>query len=469
MDTGTATAGTTPREVVATLRRAFDEGRTRPVAWRRTQLEGLSQLLASGESELETAMRADLGKAPAESWITELRLVEREIAHTLSHLDSWMSPQHVHIPVVLQPGRASVVCEPLGVTLVIAPWNYPVQLLLLPMAAAIAAGNAVVAKPSELAPETSATIARLVPRFLDPEAVAVVEGDASVAQALLAERFDHILYTGSQQVAHAVMEAAAKHLTPVTLELGGKCPAIVDRDASLGIVARRLAYGKFINAGQTCVAPDYVLVHTDMEKPLIEHLAGALDEFYGADPKASRDYGRIVNGRHFERLSGLLSAGGFDRVATGGLATADAAERYLPPTILTGVSPDAAVMSEEIFGPILPVLAVKDLDEAVAFVNARPKPLALYVFSAHAANARSVVERTSSGSACINTCIVQLAIPDLPFGGVGASGTGAYHGRRGFETFSHRKAVLAKPAIPEPPLQYPPYTRLRQRLLRKIY
>lgn len=458
-----------PSEVVARLRRSFDAGRTRPAAWRKKQLEGMRQLLSAGESELETAMRADLGKAPAESWITELRLVGRELTHTLGHLDSWMSPHHVHLPVVLQPGRASVVCEPLGVTLVIAPWNYPVQLLLLPMASAIAAGNAVVGKPSELAPETSATIARLAPRFLDPEAVAVVEGDASTAQALLAERFDHILYTGGERVAHVVMEAAAKQLTPVTLELGGKSPAIVDKDAALGVVARRLAYGKFLNAGQTCVAPDYVLVHAAMEKPLIEHLTSAITEFYGADPKASRDYGRIVNDRHFQRLTGLLSAGGFGGVAAGGLDRADAAERYLPPTILTGVSPDAAVMSEEIFGPILPVLAVNDLDEAITFVNARPKPLSLYVFSAHSAAAQAVIERTSSGSACINTCVVQLAVPDLPFGGVGASGTGAYHGRRGFETFSHRKAVLAKPALPEPPLQYPPYTALRQRLLRKIY
>ncbi|HLJ09206.1 MAG TPA: aldehyde dehydrogenase family protein, partial [Acidimicrobiia bacterium] len=264
-------------------------------------------------------------------------------------------------------------------------------------------------------------------------------------------------------------EAAARHLTPVTLELGGKCPAIVDRDAALGVVARRLAYGKFLNAGQTCVAPDYVLVHAEVEKPLVEHLAKAVTEFYGDDPKASRDYGRIVSDRHFERLAGLLAAGGFAEVAAGGLDRADAATRYLPPTILTGVAAGAAVMGEEIFGPILPVLAVDDLDAAIAFVNARPKPLALYVFTSHPPAARAVVERTSSGSACINTCVVQLAVPDLPFGGVGASGTGAYHGRRGFETFSHRKAVLAKPALPEPPLQYPPYTGLRQRLLRKIY
>jgi aldehyde dehydrogenase (NAD+) len=466
-----AAAGT-PAEVVARLRATFDQGRTRPAAWRRQQLEGLQRLLTAGESELALAMRADLGKAPAESWITEIRLVQREIAHTLSHLDAWMSPEHVHVPVVLQPARASVVCEPLGVALVVAPWNYPVQLLLLPVASAIAAGNAVVGKPSELAPETSAVIARLVPRFLDPEAVAIVEGDAGVAQALLAERFDHIFFTGGARVAHLVMEAAARHLTPVTLELGGKCPAIVDRDAALGVVARRIAYGKFVNAGQTCVAPDYVLVHQDIAEALVQRLAEEVAGFYGKDAaarKASRDYGRIVSDHHVQRLVGLLEAGGYGGTAIGGLAEADPSERYIPPTILTGVSPDAAVMQEEIFGPILPVLAVDDLDAAVTFVNARPKPLSLYVFSGEGATAQRILERTSSGSACINTCIVQLAVPDLPFGGVGDSGMGAYHGRRGFETFSHRKAVLTKPTLPEPPLQYPPYTALRQRLLRTIF
>ena len=459
----------TPAEVVARLRRTYDEGRTRPAAWRKAQLRSMQHMLGTGEAELATAMRADLGKAAAEAWVTEIRLVHREISHILGHLDAWMGPEHVHVPVVLQPARASIVPEPLGVALVVSPWNYPLQLLLLPMASAIAAGNAVVGKPSELAPATSAAVARLAARFLDPDAVAIVEGAADVAQALLAERFDHILYTGSARVARQVMEAAARHLTPVTLELGGKCPAIVDRDAALGVIARRLAYGKFLNAGQTCVAPDYVLVHKDLEKPLVDEVSAAVTEFYGKDPKASPDYGRIVNEPHFRRLVGLLAGGGFDGTAIGGPETADAAERYLAPTILTGVSPDAAIMGEEIFGPILPVLAVPDLDAAVAFVNARPKPLALYVFAGQAATAKSVLERTSSGSACINTCVVQLAVPNLPFGGVGASGMGAYHGRHGFETFSHRKAVMSKPTLPEPPLQYPPYTTLRRRLLRRIY
>ncbi len=454
---------------VASLRDTFDAGRTRPAAWRATQLRRLKQLLHEREDELAGAMRDDLGKPPAEGWVTELRLVQRELSHMLGHLDRWMRPDHVHVPVVLQPARAKIVSEPFGVALVIAPWNYPVQLLLLPMAAAIAAGNAVVGKPSELAPASSAAVAKLLPSYLDGDAVAIVEGGPEAAQALLAERFDYIFYTGSARIGHTVMEAAAKHLTPVTLELGGKSPAIVDKHVNLDIAARRLAYGKFINAGQTCVAPDYVLVHADVERPLLAKLSAMVEEFYGKDPKASQDYGRIVNDQHFQRLKELLDRGGYAETVIGGPATADAAERYLPPTIVRGVSPDAPLMQEEIFGPILPVVSVPSIDAAVGFVNGRPKPLSLYIFSDHGSVADDILARTSSGSACVNTCIVQLAIPGLPFGGVGESGMGAYHGQRGFETFSHRKAVLTKPTLPEPPLQYPPYTKLRQRLLRKIY
>jgi aldehyde dehydrogenase (NAD+) len=456
-------------KTVARLRDTFDSGQSRPAGWRKAQLRRLKQLLTEGEDEIAKAMRDDLGKAPAEGWVTEVRLVQRELTHMIGHLDAWMRPHHVHVPVVLQPARAKILPEPLGVALVIAPWNYPIQLLLLPMASAIAAGNTVVGKPSELAPATSAVVARLIPGYLDPDAVAIVEGGVEEATALLEERFDHIFYTGGARVGHVVMEAAARHLTPVTLELGGKSPAIVDKDVNLDIAVRRLAYGKFINAGQTCVAPDYVLVHADVERPLLDRLSRMLEEFYGKDPKASPDYGRIVNDQHFRRLKGLLDAGGYAETVTGGGASADAAERYLPPTIVRGVSPDAPVMQEEIFGPILPVISVPSIDSAISFVNRRPKPLSLYVFTSRGQVAEEVLARTSSGSACVNTCIVQLAVPGLPFGGVGASGMGAYHGRRGFETFSHSKAVMVKPTLPEPPLQYPPYTRTRQRLLRKIY
>ena len=454
---------------VASLRAAFDSGRTRPAAWRKEQLLAMARMLEEREGELSAALKADLGKAPEEAWITELRLVARELGHTIHHLDSWMRPRHAHMPVILQPATARIVPEPLGVALVIAPWNYPVQLLLLPLAAALAAGNAVLGKPSELAPATSSTLASLIPRYLDPAAVSIVEGAAEETQALLGEAFDHIFFTGSTHIGRLVMAAAAKRLTPVTLELGGKCPAIVDRSANLDISARRLAYGKFINAGQTCVAPDYVLVQAEVEGALLDKLAGMITEFYGPDPAASPDFGRIVSDHHFQRLTGLLAGGGFASAVTGGLHGADPASRYLAPTILRGVQPDAPVMAEEIFGPILPVLAVPDLDAAVAFVNRRPKPLSLYVFSGDGDAAKEVLARTSSGSACVNTCAVQLAVPDLPFGGVGNSGMGAYHGQRGFDTFSHHKSIMTKPTLPEPPLQYPPYTRARRRILRRIY
>lgn len=455
-------------KLVAKLRDTFDSGHTRPHVWRKQQLKQMKTLLREGEDELARALQEDLGKAPIEAWATELNLVSREIDHMLSKLDSWAKPRRVHVPVVMQPAKARIIPEPLGVVLVIAPWNYPVQLQLLPMASAIAAGNAVIGKPSELASATSAAMALLVAKFMDTDAVVIVEGAADETQALLSERFDHIFYTGGPNVARIVMEAAAKHLTPVTLELGGKSPAIVDRNVDLDGAARRIAYGKFVNTGQTCVAPDYILVDESVEQPFVEKLRATIDDFYGADPKVSRDYGKIVNDRHFERLVGLLDAGGFTETVIGGKDKADARARYLPPTILRGVSPDAKVMQEEIFGPILPVLPMPDVDSAISFVNAREKPLSLYVFSKDKSTANRVLRRTSSGSACVNTAIVQLAVPDLPFGGVGESGMGAYHGKRGFDTFSHMKSVLDKPTRPDPPLLYPPYKKLRERLLRRV-
>jgi aldehyde dehydrogenase (NAD+) len=333
------------------------------------------------------------------------------------------------------------------------------------MASAIAAGNTVIGKPSELAPATSETLARLVGEFMDPDAVAIVEGAVPETTALLAERFDHIFYTGGAAVARVVMEAAAKHLTPVTLELGGKSPAIIDRNVDLDVAARRITYGKFINAGQTCVAPDYILVDESVERPFTDRLVAMVKEFYGGDPKASSDYGRIVNDKHFDRLVGMAGEG---EAVIGGADKAARAERYLPPTILRGVSEDSKVMQEEIFGPILPIIPVPNVDRAIEFVNARPKPLSLYVFSKDKATARRVLHRTSSGSACVNTCVVQLVVPELPFGGVGESGMGAYHGQRGFETFSHLKSVLEKPTKPDPPLLYPPYKASRTKMLRRL-
>jgi aldehyde dehydrogenase (NAD+) len=450
---------------VASLRGAFEGGLTRPLAWRKEQLLAIKRLVTDGEEELVAAMREDLGKPAVEARLTDLSFVAAEVDVMLRHLDSWARPERVGVPLTLQPGTATIVREPLGVALVIAPWNYPVQLLLVPMAAAIAAGNCVVGKPSEISARTSEALVRLARRHLDTRAIALVEGGPEETQALLEQRFDTIFYTGNGRVGRIVMEAAAKNLTPVTLELGGKSPAIVDADADIDVAAKRIAWGKFLNAGQTCVAPDYVLVDEKVEGPLVDALRRTVDSFYGGNPKASDDYARIVSDRHFERLAGLLAATS-GNVVLGG--DQDKTERYLAPTVVTGVPPDDPLMDDEIFGPILPVLSVGDVDEAVKHVSSRPKPLALYVFSSSKDTVDRVVAGTSSGSVGVNLTVQQVAVPNLPFGGVGASGMGSYHGRQGFETFSHRRAVLSKPTRLDPPVLYPPYTKMKEWVLKKM-
>ncbi len=455
-----------PDQLAARLRAAQRSGLTRPLAWRRRQLAAMASMLREAEGELLAAMRADFGKPPLEGWLTEIGHVANEIAHIQRHLEAWAAPERVPVRTLLRPARARVQPEPLGVALVIAPWNYPVHLLLLPMAYAIAAGNAVVGKPSEVTPATSAALARLVPRYLDERTTAVVEGGVEETTALLDARWDHIFYTGNGRVGRVVMAAAARHLTPVTLELGGKSPVIVERSADVRTAARRVAWGKYLNAGQTCVAPDYVLVDEEVEQPFVSALAEAVRSFYGERPLDSPDLARIVDDRHFARLSGLLDAAGPARVAVGGAR--DAERRLVEPTVLTGVGWDDAVMAEEIFGPILPVITVSGVGEAVDAVNAGDKPLALYVFSEDRAVVERVISSTSSGGVGVNCTLLQLAVTDLPFGGVGASGMGSYHGKAGFDTFSHRKAVLSRPARPDPPAMYPPYTPLKSRLLRRL-
>jgi aldehyde dehydrogenase (NAD+) len=430
-----------PADVVARLRATFRTGRTRPVEWRTAQLRRLRELLTENGADLAAALHADLGKSATEAHRTEIDFVIREIDHTLDHLADWLRPEPAPVPARLgDDASAWTQYDPLGVVLVMAPWNYPAQLLLAPLVGALAAGNAVVAKPSELAPATSAALARLLPAHLDTDAVAVVEGGIPETTALLAERFDHIFYTGNGAVGRIVMRAAAEHLTPVTLELGGKSPAFVDRDADLDVVADRLARGKFLNAGQTCVAPDYVLTDPETAAALEPALARAVVALHGADASASGEYGRIINERHFDRLSGLLGSG---RVVVGG--GSDRAEKYIAPTVLADVDPKSPVMQEEIFGPILPVVSVPDLDAAIDFINDRDKPLALYVFSESDETRGRIAAETSSGGLGHGLPLAHLTVSDLPFGGVGESGMGSYHGRYSIETFSHRKAVLEKP------------------------
>jgi aldehyde dehydrogenase (NAD+) len=364
------------------------------------------------------------------------------------------------------PARAYTVLEPLGVALIIAPWNYPVQLLLAPMVGALAAGNAVVVKPSEIAAHTSSLLADLIPKYLDPRAVVVVEGGVPETTELLEQRFDHIFYTGNGMVGRIVMTAAAQHLTPVTLELGGKSPVFVDDTQDIDLVAARIAWGKFVNAGQTCVAPDYVLATPSVARDLAHAIARVVERMYGPDPKSSQDYGRIINERQFDRLSAYLGSENGETITGGQVSREDL---YIAPTVLFGTSPDAPVMQEEIFGPILPIVTVRDAAEAISYVRGGDKPLALYVFSDRREVRRAFLRDTSSGALTFGLPVAHLAIPDLPFGGVGESGMGSYHGKRSIEVFSHEKSVVSKPLAPDTmALIYPPFEEGKSTILRKL-
>lgn len=459
---GPATAARVP-EVVARVRAAYRSGRTRPLEWRAEQLRGLERLVVDHEEELLAAMAADFGKPRLEAWLADLAPVAAEAAHARRHLRRWARPRRGWPGVTNLPGSAWSVPEPLGTVLVISPWNYPVQLALNPMAAALAAGNAVVLKPSELVPATSAALARLVPRYLDPDAVAVVEGAVEVATELLAQPFDHVFFTGSTGVGRAVMQAAAGHLASVTLELGGKSPVIVAADADLDVAAKRIAWGKLLNAGQTCIAPDYVLVERAVADRLVDRLVAAIGDLQGPDPAATRT--KIVNDRHVDRLRGLLASAGGTVVCGGGV---DVAERVVEPTVILEPDVDSPVMQDEIFGPILPVLPVDSVDDAVEFVVDRPKPLALYLFTRSSEVEARVLGRTTAGGACVNHVMYHFLVPDMPFGGVGASGTGAYHGRAGFEELSHRKTVVRRRTSPDPSFAYPPYDGWKERIIRRV-
>ena len=467
---------------VAGLRHTFDQGVTRPENWRRAQLAALRRMLVDRAADFEGALRADLGKSGTEAQLTEIGFLVAEIDHALSHLGRWMRPVRVAAPLAVQPASARVVPEPLGVVLVIAPWNYPLMLALSPLIGALAAGNAAVVKPSELAPATSRAIALHLPDHLDRRAVAVVEGGVSETTTLLEQRVDHIFYTGGGRVGRIIARAAAEHLTPITLELGGKSPVYVDQSivdgsivgrgiverggarASLAEAAKRIAWAKFLNAGQTCVAPDYVLGTRETLDRLAPQLADAIHDLYGNAIQRNPDYGRIVNAAQFARLVSYLDDG---EVVAGGAH--DAAARYIEPTVLAGVTRDSAVMRDEIFGPILPLVEVEGIDDAIRFVTGRDKPLAAYVFSDDDAIRRRWETETSSGALTFGAPILHLTVPDLPFGGVGESGQGAYHGERSFRTFSHEKAVLSKPLAVDTlgPTIMPPFTPTKDRLVRR--
>lgn len=441
---------------VQAMRRPVLEGATRPLAWRLEQLARLESLLAGAESALLEALTQDLGKPPLEAYM-ELAGVREELRHTRRHLKRWMAGQAIRLPPWSWPARARVRPEPLGCVLILGPWNYPFQLCLQPLVSALAAGNTAVIKPSELAPHTAGLIASLLKVAFPASIVQVVQGDGQVGAQLLAHRFDHIFFTGGARVARLIMAAAAEHLTPLTLELGGKCPAIVLADAPLATTARRLVWGKGLNAGQTCVAPDHLLVVPEVVAPLLAAMASEINRFYGPDPLASRDLGQLVSLPHFERLVDLLTeAQQRGQVLLGGRY--DAGQRRIEPTLLKVDDPEHdPLMQEELFGPLLPVLTVPDLEAAISRVQAGSKPLALYLFGQRPQDREQLRSRTSSGSLAFNDVVLQVAAPQLPFGGVGESGMGAYHGHTGFLTFSHQRSILERGFWPDLPLRYPPY------------
>jgi len=438
--------------LVETQRGFFDSGKTKDPDFRIAQLKLLQQVLVQNEPALYEALKLDLNKAKTEAYLSEIGLVIGELSHAIRHLRGWAKPRTVWTPTVHFPAVSRVHFQPLGVVLILGPWNYPVQLALAPLIAAMAAGDCAVIKPSEFAPHTSELLARIVRETFEPAYVAVVEGAAETAQALLEEKFDHIFFTGGSTVGKIVAAAAAKHLTPVTLELGGKSPCIVDDVVDLETAAKRIVWGKFLNAGQTCAAPDYLLVNRNVKEPLLEKIVLSIRKLYGADPRVSPDYGRIITQRHFERLAGFLGLGD---IVTGGRT--DPSDRYIAPTVIDNVRPEHPIMQEEIFGPILPVLEYGDLTEAISFVNSRPRPLTLYAFSSRRDTFRRITAETCSGGATFNDTLLHLASPHLPFGGVGDSGYGRYHGKAGFETFSNQRSILYKPFWLDVPLRYPPY------------
>jgi aldehyde dehydrogenase (NAD+) len=440
-----------PASLIARQRAQFQAGTTLSLHFRRTQLRKLATALEDRAARLAEALQADLHKSPYQAYATEIGLVESELRRALRQLPNWMKSRRVGTPLINWPARGFIRPEPYGVALILGPWNYPFQLLLLPLIGAIAAGNTAVLKPSEFAPHTADAVGNLIRATFPEEYVAVVPGERDTAEALLREKFDTIFFTGSTRVGRSVMAAAARHLTPVTLELGGKSPCLVCADAPLDVTARRIAWGKFMNAGQTCVAPDFVLVDRRLRADLVDALKRALRDFYGDDPRQSPDYGRIVNRKHFDRLVACLTAG---RIVHGGQH--DAGDLYLAPTILTEVPEDSPVMQEEIFGPILPVLEFEALDEALALLRDRPTPLALYLFTQDRATQERVLDRTRSGGACLNDTVVHLVVPDLPFGGLGESGLGAYHGKASFDAFTHHRSVLRRSFRFDSKVRYPP-------------
>jgi aldehyde dehydrogenase (NAD+) len=447
--------------LVQSQRAFFATGKTRDPEFRIEALKKFRDIITRHEAEIAEALTKDFRKPYLESFSTEIANVLVEIRHVIKGIRKWSKPRRVSTPLVLQPGRSRIYPEPYGASLIIAPWNYPFQLQIMPLIGAIAAGNTAIIKPSEVTTAMQKLLGSLIAEAFAPEYVACVGGGVAESQMLLDERFDFILFTGSTRVGRIVMEKAAKHLTPVVLELGGKSPCIVDTSIDMKVAARRIVWGKYLNCGQSCVAPDYLLIPASIYDSFLNEMKNVIGEFYGADPKQSSDFARVVNDAHFDRLAGLLDK---NKVFCGGQT--DRASRYIAPTILKDIAWNDKIMEEEIFGPLLPCIKYDNLSEALAQVKARPKPLALYVFSSDKSVQERVLRDVSYGGACVNDTMVHLVNPELPFGGVGESGMGGYHGEHSFDVFSHMKSVVKKPFAFDMTMRYPPYTDYKMKLLR---
>jgi aldehyde dehydrogenase (NAD+) len=439
---------------IETLRHYFQSGATQPYAFRLLQLQRLKQLVLDNEQALYKALHADLKKTDEDAWATEIGFFLSELNYTIEHLKGWMQPKSVPTNLVNMPSSSFTIQEPLGVVCIIAPWNYPFQLLFTPLIGAIAGGNCAVLKPSEFAPATAAVMRRIIADLFPENYILYLEGDgAQVLPPLLTQnRFDHIFYTGSTMVGKIIYKLAAEHLVPVTLELGGKSPAVICDDANLRVAARRLANPKFSNCGQMCIAPDYILVPSHLKDELIKELIIAIQKFYGADAESSEHYGKIINEKQWLRLSSYLGDG---EIVYGGKSNRE--KLFIEPTIMIGVQPDAKIMQDEIFGPILPILTYASKEEALAIIQKNPNPLAFYVFTENQADENYWLTNVPSGGACVNNATMHITNHELPFGGRGYSGTGGYHGKLSFDTFTHTKSVLKTPTWIDPSFKYPPY------------
>jgi acyl-CoA reductase-like NAD-dependent aldehyde dehydrogenase len=430
----------------------FKSGKTKSYEFRLKNLILLKKLIESNEKRIIEAVYKDLGKCEFEAYFSEIGTVLAEIDLAINKLKKWMKPQAVSSPLFAFYSRSYLYKEPYGTVLIISPWNYPFQLLIFPLVGAIAAGNTVVLKPSEIATHTSSLCAELISKHFDPKYISIMEGGAEIATEILKEKFDYIFFTGGTKVGRIIYQAAAKHLTPVTLELGGKSPCIVHHDIDLDVTAKRIVWGKFVNAGQTCIAPDYIYVHSSVKNKLIEKLKHQIIAFYGTDPEKSTDYARIVSDKHFDRIEKMMNP---EQVVFGGVL--NKATKYISPTLLDNIEDSDLIMQEEIFGPLLPILVYKEIEDVITYINDHPKPLALYVFSKSNNIQQQIIQNTSAGGVTINDTLMHIGNSNLPFGGIGDSGIGAYHGKFSFELFSHTKAVLNHSIFPDLKLRYSPY------------